>query len=429
MARVPRRVVIRRVWQVRESEQARAFEKQHLMAMMKSGRRVEQLPYYVHAAMVLMGDRNDAPPIPNPSYAPRYSPQASQALLEAEAAGDLCDKMLQCVPAIVARFNDFRLTKDRSEALIDEHGRTVAKHQETLSALREEELEARTQFIASNDQRSMNVEFDEQTAELERAKVHERRAQTKMRKRGAILASMSESLISIALDTSRVVSLEEDANIVLLASKLRHASLLARPRLSDAGLRGNQAMSEHPVLELMNSLATNDEQFRGMERELGKRIKVRDMTPHASFRGTLNLSDLMGGSEGEGGEGEGGGQPMLLARELHRKLEWVAEHEEEEEVVEVDEEVEEEGGGIACTEAEGRRGVRAVRAALGGSCGWKSARMAHRCTRAPPLRATKLQQRHALLGSRSAGGMCRHELAPSPRCESRSERGAGDRWA
>ena len=138
--------LIYRVRQVRESEQAHAMEKQHLMAMIKSGRRVEELPYYVHAAMVLMGDRNDAPPIPNPSYAPRYGPQAAQALLEAEAAGDLCDKLLQCVPAIVARFNDFRLTNERSQALIEDNSRTVDEHQKTLSALREEELEARTQW-------------------------------------------------------------------------------------------------------------------------------------------------------------------------------------------------------------------------------------------------------------------------------------------
>ena len=291
--------------QVRESEQARNLEKQHLMAMIRSGKRIEQLPYYGHAAMVLMGVRTDAPPVPDPPYAPRYDAPAAQALLDAENASDNCDHFLQGVGGIVSRFEDFRLTQARSHALIEHHTNSIAEHTQTLAKLQEEELEARTRLISHTEQRSMNVEYDDKTKALERAKVRERTAQHAMSKRRGVLASISESLLNMAGDVCRAVSLEEDAHIVILASKLHHASLMARPRIVAAG------PGWHPVLELVETL--DEDGFGKASKDQGRQhIKVRDMTPHSSFNiRRLSVSDL---ESPQGALGDTG--PALLAREL-----------------------------------------------------------------------------------------------------------------
>lgn len=268
----------------KQAHQAKNLEKQHLMEMIKSGKRIELLPYYAHAAMVLMGLRTDAPPIPDPPYAPRYDPSAAQALLEAENASDNSDKLLQGVSGIADRFEDFRLTRERSQELIDQHNSTIEEHQQTLARLRGEELKARTKLVCHTEQRSMNVEYGDKTAALERAKVREHAARTRMKQRREILASMSESLISMAADVGRAVSMDEDPSIMLLASKLHHASLMARPRIGAHG-------GLHPILELVDSF--DKEEFGRLNKERSlQHIKVRDMTPHASFRGRLRVADL-----------------------------------------------------------------------------------------------------------------------------------------
>ena len=155
------------------------------------------------------------------------------------------EKLLAGVEGIIQRFNDFSLTRERGLAQQAECERLVVEHKATLLALREEETEAHSALLANTPVRGFTqVHLSLQSA-LDKARSHEDAVDRLAQRRCHLVAALSQALLSISAAICKVVSLEDDPKIALLASRLRKHMDDILPSHGSEG---------HPVLGLAKTL-------------------------------------------------------------------------------------------------------------------------------------------------------------------------------
>ena len=286
-----------------EAERDKMVQRAHITAMMKSGKKLDELPLYSHVAMILMGRRKDLPPKAPVITDPRYTYEETQVLMNSENELNTCQRLMDKTDSIIVRFQDLQLTRVRAQDQIAQHEASIDRLTRDLIRIEQEELDARIAHVRRTETRDIHVALAAASGAHEYARVREQEAQRKVFQKSELLARISDALLSMTTAVGHAVSLEEDGNIIVLAAKLRQAAICARPSVAMAG--GDHHSFVEEVLGSLGFSAPSSPSVK-TRAEDSTNVSRRDLSSDFALAARAQDKNLAVQPHG-GGEGGGGG--------------------------------------------------------------------------------------------------------------------------